>query len=90
MAQIALFCLSQKPPSTSNSIRSATRELLKLSVNSLTDKNVGFEYFDLRETPFPFLMGEHRSFTAAPSIQLLDVFATPLTLFLVCQLIGVL
>lgn len=54
MAQIALFCLSQKPPSTSNSIRSATRELLKLSVNSLTDKNVGFEYFDLRETPFPF------------------------------------
>lgn len=57
MSAVLLACLSQKPAPSESDKKSATRQLIKLCAESLDDKYVSYDFFDIRETPFPFFDG---------------------------------
>lgn len=57
MREVLMICLSQKPGPDEPEKRSATRQLLRASASALEGRSVGYEFVDIRETPFPFFDG---------------------------------
>lgn len=85
MSEVLMICLSQKPGPTDSEKRSAARQLLRICASALEDKNISYNFMDIRETPFPFFDGrqphEHSGTVATVLEQIMSsrfiVFSIP-------------
>lgn len=58
MSDLLLICCSKKPPLDQPHVKSATRELLRLTASGLEDAGVPFGWLDMRDLNLPWFEGQ--------------------------------